>query len=222
MTVSVKQYFERTYVNALRTDEPCDAGYVWTLIDNIAHMVDESPKYRINFLNRAAEFNDSALIQLPARQPVFTFYFPTHLTNVNEYPCYDVRVAFSRFSQSGDPDVDAQRDVRASIVGLNVTQPISGVGPGVIGTLTGITPAPVVGALSTAWCIDGIITTGDVTLVPVVQQAAPAAAGVTSWPGEQMWLKLLVEIDEPEELWDYDDFANWGWLSGVQVREFPR
>ena len=223
MPVSVKNYFERQSTSALRTDQPMDAGYVWTLIDNIAHLVDVSPKYRINYLQAASAFNDSGyLFNLNSQRPSIAMYFPTTLINASAYPCYDVRVAVSRFGETGDPDVDAVRDIYALIVAPNVDGPITGVGPGVIGTLSGVTPTRVPDALVCEWSIDGLITTGSVSNVPVKPKYAPAVAGLDAVIGEQVWLKLLIEIDEPEEFWFYDENPLWGWISGVQVREYPR
>lgn len=221
MPVSVKNFFERQATTSLRTDQPCDAGYVWTLIDNVAHMVDISGKYRINFLHDAQTAIDTGayLINLSGNRPVISFMFPTDLVTSATYPCYDVRVAVSRFAEFGTSEDDTFA-IRASIVTLETQPPVS-VGPGVIGTLTGTTPTPAVGAYKTEWCIDGTITTGSITNAAVKQRLAPAITP-DNYPGEQVWLKLLVEVEQPEDRWEYDDFTEWGWISGVQVREYPR
>lgn len=202
MTFSQKHFYER--INAgtgnveLRANQPMDAGTVWTLVDNVAHMVDVSPKYRINFLDSSAHGGNIGL------KPS-TMYFYTQITVDNQYPRYDLRVAFGL----GNNTVP----VRASIVTVDYYGPVTGLTSGVLGTFTGTSPGfsdPV------AWTIDGTIDNVDIERAPLVVLQAPTFPGGEAIIGYHAWLKLIIE-------WDYV-VAEGGpntRIIGVQLREFP-
>src|ERR1043165_408128 len=156
---SAKPFFER--MNAgdgdpeLRGEHPMDAGAVWTLVDNVLHMVDHSPKYRINFLD--SNVHAGAVGLRPS-----TFYFYTQITVDNQYPRYDLRVAFD--------GIGSNTAVRASIVTPQFTGPVAGLTSGVLGTFTGTTPAA---GDDAAWTIDERLENVDVERAPIFTLQAP-------------------------------------------------
>lgn len=196
---SAKHFYERTNAGAgdreLRGEQPMDAGTTWTVIDNVLHMVDVSPKYRINFLNTL----------YPGIRPT-TMFFYTQITVDNQYPRYDVRVAFDIGS--------AATPVRASIVSPLHSGPVTGLTAGVLGTLTGTSPAYPGPA---AWSIDGVIDNVDVERAPLWVIQAPTFPGAEAIIGYQALLKLVVEFDSTGG----GEGPPTAALLGVQVREFP-
>lgn len=202
MTFSQKHFYER--INAgtgnveLRANQPMDAGTVWTLVDNVAHMVDVSPKYRINFLDSSA--HDGGVGLGPT-----TMYFYTQITVDNQYPRYDLRCAFG----NGNSEVA----VRASIVSVDYYGPVTDLTSGVLATFTGLSPAF---GFPAAWSIEEVVDNVDIERAPLVVLQAPTFPGGEAIIGYHAWLKLIVE-------WDYvtgEGGPNTR-LLGVQLREFP-
>lgn len=200
MTYSDKQYFERMGAGSgnrsLGANQSMDAGYTWTLLDNIKHLIDVSPKYRINFLNVS-----SGGLALPG--PVKEFYFLSQITENGRYPRYDVRIAMF-----GNEDVP----IHVSLVVPSVFAPVrSSTDTGVLGYWTADAP---VGAI-VDWVVDEITDEVDTARCPI--NAIPAANYVSSDAtiGYVVLLKLIVE-------WAYV-VGEGGFnaaLAGVQVREF--
>lgn len=202
MTFSAKQYFERmgsgSGAGRLRADDPMDAGYVWTLIDNAQHLIDESPKYRINFLGSAA---DAQVLF----GPKVTIYFWTDVLSFDSYPRYDVRVAFLKGTVAGTVTA------RASIVTYSV-ETVSDPGEfGVLGTFTGTTPAS-----GAAWTIDGRVGNVDVARCPQYFYPAAKFPGQDAIIGQRALLKVLIEWDN-----QFDGVSGHNAsVVGVQVREY--
>lgn len=131
-TLSRKNFFERQDVATLRSDQPMDAGYVWTLLDNINHLVDESGKYRVNWMSRNggdAFFGaDEHAMPFSADSGYWYTIFPTQPVNGYQYPRYDIRIGIAT-------GIDAS--LRVSLVTPGTTPPIlADDQPGVIGSFT--------------------------------------------------------------------------------------
>lgn len=202
MTFSAKNFYERINAGAadheLRGEQPMDAGTAWTLVDNIAHLVDESPKYRINFLDSTAHAGTVGL------GPT-TMYFYTQITVDNQYPRYDLRVAFG--------NGNSETPVRASIVVVNYFGPVTGLTSGVLGTFTGVSPGS---GDPFAWSIEERVEGVDIERCPLFVLQAPTIATGEAIIGYHAWLKVIVE-------WDYvtgEGGPNTRCI-GVQVREYP-
>lgn len=200
MTYSQKQFYERMGAGlgsaTLRANQPMDAGYTWTLIDNLAHLIDVSPKYRINFMNVSS--NGLAL-----EGPVKEFYFLSQITENGQYPRYDVRVAMYGFTETV---------INVSLVVPDVFAPVRSADDyGVLGYWSGESPS---GGI-TDYSIEA--TTGDIDTARCPIVAVPAANFVHSDVaiGYMTMLKLIVE-------WEFET-GEGGFnaaLAGVQVREF--
>jgi hypothetical protein len=203
MTFSFKQHFERMGAGSgnemLRSQQPMDAGYVWTLIDNVAHLVDESPKYRINFMHNSPEFSNAGI---PG--PVREFYFFSQTTQPNQYSRFDIRVAMGLGVTSG-------LTVRATLCTPSTVAPVGTNTQGVLASFTGVTPA----ASTVVWSIDDTTDAVDVNNAPIV--SIPAAHYVTSdvTIGHVVLLKLIVEYD-----FVTGEGGPTSLICGVQVREF--
>lgn len=200
MTFSVKHYFERMGANGsvpyLRSSQPFDAGYTWTMMDNVHHMLDSMGKYRINWIKSSV---DSSL-----KHDQMVLYFPTTMVSPYSYPNFDLRVA----AGGGNSEVE----VRASIVLPEITGPVGGVGGyGIIGQATGTSPIADV-----EWIIDTTITTGNVDIAPVTFVQAPAYGGESSAVGNHHFLKLLIEY----EYLTGEGGPNTS-IYAVQLREYP-
>jgi hypothetical protein len=180
VTYSVKRYFEIMGANGgqsyFRANQPFDAGYTWTMMDNCFHMLDMMGKVRINWMKSSV---DSSFKHGP-----MVLYFPITMVSPYSYPNFDLRIA----AGGGNSEVE----VRASIVLPEVQGPVGGVGLGygVIGQATGTSPISDV-----EWIIDTTITTGNVDVAPVTFVQAPAFGGDSSEVGNHHFLKLLIEYD---------------------------
>lgn len=199
MTYSVKNFYERIGAGAndfmLRSDQPMDAGNTWTILDNIAHMVDEAPKYRINWIKSST---DSSLKPGP-----MVHYFPSLIVDQYRYPRYDLRVA----AGGGNSIVE----IRASIVTVQKQGPINGLDSGVIGTATGSAPA-----ITVEWIIDTDVNSGDVNRAPMEFIPAPSVTGSGNVVGNHTFLKLLIEYD-----YQVSESGPNASIWAVQLREFP-
>jgi len=202
MTYSKKQAFERMNGGAgnasLRGEQPMDAGSVWTLIDNVAHMIDESPKYRINFMHNYP--GGFPLLRGPYKE----FYFLTQVTENGRYPRFDVRVAMGL----GLNEVETH----VALVELSVSGSVrSADDAGVLGYWHGDSPDS--GLVE--WVVDARTDETDTSRCPI--NDVPAANFVTGDVsiGRMVLLKLIVE-------WNYQisEGGPNALLCGVQVREF--
>ena len=124
--LSSKGYFERMWSQqALGGLQPMDAGYVWTLVDNVQHLIDQSGVYRVNWHGGSAPGNHYGLAT-----PRWHTWFPTQLYSLNQYPAYDIRVGLA------DSYV---RPLRISLVTPTTQPPITGMDSGVLGTFDTMT-----------------------------------------------------------------------------------
>lgn len=200
MTYSYKQYYERMRAGAgnamLREDQPMDAGYTWTLLDNIAHLVDESPKYRINWINA-----NPSLPGLPGNK---IFYFFTQITENNRYPRFDVRAAFGL----GNSEVP----VRVSLcTPWSSTVVRSSSESGVLGTWTGTSPD----YPDAAWTIDARTGDVDTNQCPIYSTRGIQYLADQVQIGYMVPLRVIVEYDYQTGESGFNTI-----LCGLQVREF--
>jgi len=102
MTLSLKRFYEER-ADGMDEHYPCDTGDMWTIADNILHLVDESPCYRINWASPSFSTQTGALpatgITIPDGFGGYyavinvVHQFPTTILYAGRYPNYDVRVA---------------------------------------------------------------------------------------------------------------------------------
>jgi hypothetical protein len=201
MTYSTKQFFERMGAGnggtTLRTNQPMDAGYTWTLIDNVAHLVDESPKYRINFMHNTTSLKGM-------KGPIKEFYFLTQVTENNKYPRYDVRVAMGLGSSETETHV-------ALVIPSVFGSVRSADDTGVLGYWHGDSPGPDL----VEWVVDDVTGDVDTNRCPIATIPAANVISGDVTVGYVAMLKLIVE-------WDYatSESGPNALLCGVQVREF--
>lgn len=197
--LSDKGFVERMASDALRVGQPMDAGFVWKLVDNIQHMVDESGCYRVNWMGQIPGLNENhyALVH-----PTWHTWFPTQIVDDAQYCRYDIRVAVYD---------GLVRPVTISLVTPTTQAPVEGVGDGVIGTFTGSTS---IGAhmfqMRFASC--------PIARAPLHVVTAPTTSAAAV--GKQALLKLLVEI--PIAYDDDDEELGSPAIIGCQVREYLR
>ncbi|HJU40931.1 MAG TPA: hypothetical protein VJ724_15270 [Tahibacter sp.] len=85
--------------------QPCDTGQVWTIADNVQHLVDEAPCYRINWvsplfgdvLNKLGAYPYFAYAypqsaSLATARLSLSHEFPTTIVREGEYPNYTARL----------------------------------------------------------------------------------------------------------------------------------
>lgn len=206
---SWKHYYEEQASTSLTYDRPVDTFATATAIDNVAHLVDVSPVYRVNWVDphgiRALRINDGEA----RHQLLIAHDFPTTIIRPWEYPNYDVRIAAAiAFS-------DAPMFVYAHISSLSGPYFTILDDPSLIGHLV----APAVEAAAPAWVIDGTIrSAGRNTSV------TPAAVSITDMSIDHVgegtsayvvMARLSVFISAPDL--GGSDYAA---LYGIQVREF--
>lgn len=158
MTASIKQAYESYQSTALSTDRPCDTGQFWTVTDNVLHMCDSAPCYRVNWVSPPFSTTRGAYPAIGLAIPfVFsgpqTIYaaavnlvheFPITMLYSGKFPRYDVRVAAA--TSSGTMSVTATMASVAAATGTGIED------ENVLGVLSGTTSST-----SGAWCVDGRI-----------------------------------------------------------------
>lgn len=205
--LSDKAYFERQAADSLRADQPMDAGYVWTLLDNIHHLVDEAGKYRVNWMSRhGATFQDDKHYVTLDEDGTWYTIFPTQIVLSDQYPRYDVRVAHLR----GFEDMT----IRFSLVTPDTWAPIvSDDQQGVIGTWTetyDVSSGPSV-------ISEALIPSKSAEQSSFYAINAPRYPGSDGVVGSIIMAKLIVELLDPEPPSEGGPF-----IVGVQVREYLR
>ena len=210
-TLSTKKFFERQDVASFREDQPMDAGYVWTLLDNIHHMVDESGKYRLNWLAPTSNINTASsteqVVPFRAADKVWYTIFPTQWVVDFQYPRYDVRLA----TYYGG--VDEPYTLRISLVTPGTTPPIlSGDQQGVIGTETVEITLNDQFVWSDVLFPSKLNSTAPGHIIP-----APSYDSSSYSFGPICLIKLMVECLEPASINEGGPF-----IGGAQVREYLR
>lgn len=210
-TLSVKTFFEKQATDSLRADQPMDSGYNWTLLDNVAHLIDECGKYRINWLARnnttydGAVLDDAHVAFLDADGVWYTL-IPTQIVVNNQYPRYDIRIYTTR----GVDDAT----VRVSLVTPGVTAPV-----------TSADQQGVIGTFDTTWDVSesptaiaqGLILSKSAESAPFYTMQAPHYPGTEDSIGTIVLVKLIVELLDPP-------LPSEGLpiIVGVQLREYLR
>lgn len=148
---SWKHYYEEQSGNALAFDRPVSAFSARIALDNVAHLVDVSPVYRVNWVSQRGVIGNVTEVDGDAATLVVnvTHEFPTTVLREWKYPNYDVRVAAS--VTSGVPmAVVVKLSTASSPLHSDMTD------PDVLGILS-----DVVDNATPAWVLDGQIISDD-------------------------------------------------------------
>jgi len=175
--------------------KPMDTGRVWKMLDGIAHMVDESPVYRLNW--------STVINEWPTYLSPYVAEFPVTIAHYGSWPNFDVRVATSDLSALGFDSL-----VRASLITPGTPISVRGLTNGVLGTTTVLNPGA-------GWAIDTTFTNIDANRCPIQAFPVPTYSGNPARSGYTAKVQLVVE---------YAGQASEGGifgLTGVQVREYP-
>lgn len=195
-TLSFKNYYEPTGAAVLQADRPVSAGQARRLVDNVAHLVDESYKYRINWVG--GDNADGADNHSPVPVSVVTMWFSTQITRVNRFPRYDIRVAtYSEYPGGGT-------NISASVVPAEY-QYAHNDAHGYIAVTAGSVPE------GSAWSIDATTSaksTESVTINPIM----PPTYATLRQVAQHMPVRLIIEMERPNT-----DIIR---VIGVQVREY--
>lgn len=129
---SWKHYYEPLSASSLTYDQPVDTFTVRTAMDNVAHLVDSSPVYRINWVD------PTGVRTLPYaflggthwQYMTFAHEFPTTVLRDGRYLGFDVRVAANITS-------DVSGILNVTIATPDVAYPINDpTAPGILGHAT--------------------------------------------------------------------------------------
>lgn len=186
MTQSVKQYFERIPFGVMGAYRPVDTGFVWTMLDNLAHLVDEFPCYRINYCNgfgaRIAPSPPPGTDTPSVVNSSLQMEFPTTVIDNGRYLNYEVRVAAAIWPSGTGT-------VTASLTAPDAPIPVRGLTNGVLGRLVGNVSSTVV-----SYVIDGRITDVDPNRVGIQSAAVPAVHGTVPAEGQSAMIKLVLDL----------------------------
>lgn len=180
MTASIKQYFERWPLGVLRADRPCDTGITWAMLDNLAHLVDEFPCYRINYANGfGARVGPTAAGVVNAS---LQFEFPTTVIDNGRYLNYEVRVAAAIWhSGSGT--------VTASLTTPDAPVPVRGLNNGVLGQVVGN-----VNSATVSYVIDSYVSNVDPNRAAIMTSPVPTVPGTVPAEGNAAMIKLVLDL----------------------------
>jgi len=204
---SQKAYFERLDASKYRADAPCDTGMTWMMLDNLAHCVDSSHQYRVNFVDPVGMFcsNRGSL------RGVFSGLFPVTIARDGRWPNFHVKVGVS-FDSPMEGSVMVVRFGLATPAG---PMPVRSTGPGVLGYRTATVVQNPAGATA-AWVIDGFIEDIDPDNAPLSKITIPGIGGGSQATSQHVMARWTVELELTE-----DEAHTYGYLHGVQVREYP-
>jgi hypothetical protein len=211
---SWKHYYEPIASTSLTFDRPVDTFSTRVAMDNVAHLVDSAPVYRVNWVD------PSGFPTLPYafiggthwQYAVSAHEFPTTLLRQGRYVGFDVRVAASITHAA--PGI-----VTATIATPDVAYPITDPdAPGIIGhtsvTFNSVTPT---------WVIDTQFTGDDKNVQPqfgymsCTNNSEYAPGTQTATPCGR--LRCIVAI---LGIWPNEDYTTeYAKIYGIQVREYP-
>jgi hypothetical protein len=209
---SYKHYFESLSSGVLIDDAPVSTYQTLTTIDNVLHLVDSAPVYRINWVDNVGIAIPVATLApgLQIAAISFNHLFPATIVKEWQYTNYDIRVA---------TDVSTPAlYIYAAIANPQASGSASD--PNVLGALLATTTNS-----SPAWTLDGVISTSASnrnenvelindsrtnTEIAIDHAGRPAFANVTH---AQFQLSLLA-------LFETVDDANSAHIYGIQVREY--
>jgi len=208
--LSDKGYYERVANDVLREGRPMDAGFVWKLVDNVQHMVDESGFYRINWCNQGSDADGAFMIANDADSdgdtgPILWWtWFPTQLVLDSQYPRFDIRicVSWNKFPS---------HTFQVTLCTPDVQPPVRGLARGVLGTFSGVTN------FNTFAYAQATIPSRKIVDAPLHLIHAPTTETDPVAVGDMAWLKLMVE-SEPFNL-EEDPAVH---IVSLQVREYLR
>lgn len=209
--LSDKAFYERMASDALRDGQPMDAGFVWKLVDNVQHLVDESGCYRVNW--NAVGSDNGGAVMLPygavsgdgdAASVYWYTLFPTQLVLPDQYPRFEIRMQVSLNLLPIHP-------IRVSLVIPTVQPPVTGLTRGVLGTYTSNTQF-------SGYIWDQFtVSPRKISDAPIHLLHAPSPDGSEAAVGDMVWLKLLFEsgplnMEEDPPIY----------ITGLSVREYLR
>jgi hypothetical protein len=206
---SFKHYYEPLSSGALTADRPVDTFATRIAMDNVAHLVDSAPCYRINWMDPTGVstfryfYDGSTQAQYLTIAPEF----PTTLMREGRYLGFDVRVAASVTS-----GVSAY--ITACIATPDVAVPISDpAGLGIIGFGSGFTTSA-----DPEWVIDTTMT-GE---APVKHVGMPCRNTGEYMPGASFGTSTghLRCIVSALVFFENTDPAERCRIHGIQVREY--
>jgi hypothetical protein len=200
---SQKAYFERLDPNRYRADTPCDTGITWIMLDNLAHCVDSSHGYRVNYVDHVG-----IGANVTGKSTVFSGLFPVTIARDGRWPNFHCRVAVARGSSSGTMNVH---------FGLSTALgpfPVHGPGSGVLGYL-GASNIPI---SNPTWVIDGFIQDIDPGNAQLTKVTIPSSSGEggTQPTGQHVMARWSVQL----ELVAMTGIGA-ALMNGLQIREYP-
>lgn len=206
---SFKHYYEPLASTSLTYDRPVDTFATRIAMDNVAHLVDSSPVYRVNWVDPfgfpSLPYFMGATNQ--AQYLTIAHEFPTTLFREGRYLGFDVRVAAGVTG-----GITAY--VTAAIATPDVAYPVSDpTAPGIIGSAGAF-----VSTLAPSWIIDTRFT-GEAPVARtymVCTNTGEFATGATA-SSEVGTLRLIVSA---LGFWDNTSFGESVRIYGLQVREY--
>jgi hypothetical protein len=215
MPASFKQYYEDYQQGALSGDRPCDTGQFWNITDNIKHLVDESPCYRVNWVsppfNQFTGAFPAAGIAAPSGAGTYAaaigivHEFPVTMLSSTQFPQYDVRVATA--TTSGVLFVSATMSSVAAALGAGLED------ANVLGVLIGAS-----NSTTGTWVIDGLINSAarQPTATSRFTMGTRLSPATGKLPGFSVMARLQIVVRGI-------GMSSSGVCSivGVQVREYP-
>lgn len=209
---SYKHYYETLANGVLSNDTPVSTYQTLTTIDNVLHLVDSAPVYRINWVDNIGISLPVATLtpSLQIAALSFNHSFPATIVKEWQYTNYDIRVATAVSTPA--------LYIYAAIANPQASG--SSTDPNVLGALLATTTNS-----TPAWSLDGVISASATnrnenvelindyltnTEIGIDHVGKPAVANVTH---AQFQLTLLA-------LFETVDVGNTATLYGIQVREY--
>lgn len=200
---SIQKFITQMQADRFRTDQPVDTSRTWLMLDGLAHMVDESGCYRVNYCR-------------PVYNPFYDVYpisplvifFNTQIVEEGWYPNYELRVATTSFN-FGDPQT-----LRASIIVPSRHRVVTRVEKGVVGTVSVSSP------VSAGWNLEARFTNTDANRCPY-EMVLPEYRNGDGY--KNPFATLCCVIDFPVLIDTDSGFdETFAQIVGVQIREYPR
>lgn len=91
-------YYLRQDANAFRAKQPIDTSRAWTNVNNLAHLVDESPQHFINFAGNVSDSEKSWRVALVANTPFRFMRTYIHTWTLQDRPCSIDLLVYARTS----------------------------------------------------------------------------------------------------------------------------
>lgn len=210
---SYKHYYESLASTVLSDNRPASTHATLTMIDNVLHLVDSSPVYRINWVDNVGIPIPQIVIVpgvLNYAVLVLTHQFPATIVKEWQYPSYDIRVATSTSSSS-------------LLVYAAITNPHasgSAAAPDIVGSMLAVTTNS-----TPAWSVDGRISTGNLNkndnceIVSEFKSISEVGTGHEGQPFTSEVVRAQLQIAMLAEFAG-EVADNTAKLYGIQVREY--